>query len=254
VNPLSEAKVRSGIIGLDELIEGGLPRGFSYAIVGGPGSGKTTFGAQFLFKGASLYGENGIYVTFEEPPHSIANNMMRFDWNFYDLESRGKIALVDASPIRSQTPSKYAVRGGPLGSEKFSIDGVLGVVMEARRNVNARRCVIDSISSLMLQFKDDFEMRHQVLTMIKALTEMGLTTLLMTERTEERMDVQRFGIAEFLCQGVILLHTYRFGDSMARVLEIRKMRGVKHSEKLCLFRITPEGIQVYPQETVFASK
>jgi len=106
----------------------------------------------------------------------------------------------------------------------------------------------------MLQFRDDFELRQQVLTLIKALTEMGLTSLLMTERTEERLDVQQFGITDFLCQGVILLHMYRFGDSMAKVLEIRKMRGVKHSEKLCLYRITPDGIQVYPQETVFAGK
>lgn len=87
--------------------------------------------------------------------------------------------------------------------------------------------------------------------MIKALTEMRLTTILLAEVPEERSDVQRFDITEFLAQGVVLLHVYRIGDSAVRALEIRKMRGVKHLEKLCPFKITSDGIEVYPQQTVF---
>jgi len=71
---LSEGdRVNTGIKGLDELIEGGLPRGFSFLLLGGPGTGKTTFGVQYLYKGATEHGENGIYVTFDEPPYSISS-------------------------------------------------------------------------------------------------------------------------------------------------------------------------------------
>lgn len=248
---MSEDRIRSGIIGLDQIIEGGFPRGFNFAIVGGPGTGKTTFGAQYIYRGATVYDENGLYVTFDEPPYSIANNMLRYNWNLYGLENRGRLAFVDASPIRGKTPGRYEIKGGFLGSEKFDIDGVIGVIAEARRGVNAQRCVIDSVSALALQYKDDFERRLQILSLIKALTEMRLTTLLLTESREERADVQRFGTVEFLAQGVIVLHIYRIGDSAIRALEIRKMRGVKHLEKLCPYKFTPDGIEVYPQQTVF---
>ncbi len=248
---MSEDRVRSGILGLDELMEGGFPRGFGYAIVGGPGTGKSTFGAQFLYKGTTLYGENGVYITFEEPPYSIANNMRRYGWNLYDAEERGKLAFVDASPVRGPIPGKYETKAGRLGTEKFNVDGVIGIVSEAKRSVNAKRCVVDPVSALTLQYKDDFEMRWQVMTLMKALTEMRLTTLLLSESMEERADVQRFGVVEFSAQGVIVLHMYRIGDSAVRALEIRKMRGVKHQEKLCPYKFTLDGIEVYPQQTVF---
>lgn len=248
---MSEDRVKSGIIGLDELMEGGFPRGFGYAIVGGPGSGKTTFGAQFLYKGASIYEENGIYVTFDEPPYSISNNMRRYNWNLYDMENRGRFAFIDASPIMGDTPGKYVIKSGLRSTEPFSVDGVIGLVNDVRRKVDAKRCVIDSISALQLRLRDEFEVRNQTMMLIKALTEMRLTTVLLAEVAEERSDVQRFGITEFLAQGVVLLHVYRIGDSAVRALEIRKMRGVKHLEKLCPFKITSDGIEVYPQQTVF---
>jgi len=248
---MSEERVKSGIFGLDELMEGGFPPGFSYAVVGGPGCGKTTFGVQFLHKGITMYGENGIYVTFDEPPYSISNNMKRYNWNLYDLENRDKLVFVDASPVMAATPSKYAIKSEFKGAEPFDVDAVIGLINDARRKVDAKRCVIDSISALQLRLKDEFEIRQQTMRLTKALTEMRLTTFLLTEIQEEQADVQRFSLTEFLAQGVIFLHVYRIGDSSIRALEIRKMRGVKHLERLCPFKITSDGIEVYPQQAVF---
>lgn len=154
---MREGRVRSGIDGLDSLMEGGFPSGFCYAVVGGPGSGKTTFGAQFICRGAMNYEEKGIYVTLEEPLYSIANTAMRFGWNMYDLENRGVLALLDASPIRDlNRPKRYVIEAG-LGSEEFTVDGLLGAVNEARKRIDAKRCVIDSLSALTLQYRDEFE-------------------------------------------------------------------------------------------------
>ncbi len=246
---LKEERVASGIQGLDELIEGGFPNGFCYAIVGGPGAGKTIFGAQFLYQGATKYGENGLYITLEEPPYSINNNMLRFGWNLYELEKRDKLALIDASPMKSSKGS-YAIKAG-IGTEDFSIEGLLGVIAEAKRKINAKRCVVDSLKALSIQYRDEFETRQQILKLIRSLTELSLTTMLLAETSEEKMDAQSFGTVEFLAQGVIYLHTYRIRDNTVRAIEVRKMRGVKIVNKLCPYTFTDTGIVIYPQETVF---
>lgn len=249
-----EDRARTGVLGLDDLIEGGLPRGFSYAVRGGPGSGKTIFSTQFLYKGATMFNENGIYVTFEEPPYSISNNMMRFNWNLYDLEDKKKLTFVDASPIEGPAPGKYVIRSPSLGTETFDIGGVISLINDARKQITAKRCVIDSLSALGYQYREEFEMRRQVLKLVKALTEMGLTTFIISENREERQDVSTFGIESFLPHGVLVLHMVRIEDAVVRALELRKIRGVRHSEKLVLFRITSEGIEVYPNETIFGMR
>lgn len=250
-------RVKTGIKGLDELIEGGLPKGFSFLLLGGPGTGKTTFGVQYLYKGATEYGENGMYVTFDEPPYSITSNSQRYGWDLLDIEKKGKIAFVDASPIkrdaRAGTFVPPSLGQSFLGAAKFKIEDVLAAIKEVKAKVNAKRCVIDSISALTLQYKDDFEIRQQTLHLIKDLTEMDLTTIMLAENPEDRQDMTRFGAEAFLAQGVIVLHMYRVEESNVKALEVRKMRGAKHTDRLCPYRITGEGIEVYPEETVFRS-
>jgi KaiC/GvpD/RAD55 family RecA-like ATPase len=253
---LEDDRVKTGIKGLDELIEGGLPRGFSYLLLGGPGTGKTTFGVQYLYRGALDYGEGGMYVTFDEPPYSIVGNSKRYGWNLDEAEQQRKFGFVDASPIKRQLTGTYvpaALQQSFLGSAKFNLDDVVKVISEVKQKVNAKRCVIDSISALMLQYRDEFEIRQQLLRLIKALTEMDMTTIMLAENAEDRQDVTRFGAEAFLAQGVIVLHMFRVEESNIKALEIRKMRGAKHSDRLCPFRITAEGIEVYPEETVFRS-
>ncbi len=246
---MKEERVKSGIQGLDELIEGGFPRGFCYAVVGGPGAGKTIFGAQFLHSGVMQYNENGLYITLEEPPYSIANNMTRFGWNLYELENKEKLALIDGSPIRD-SQSRYVIKAG-IGSEDFSVDGLLGIIADAKRKLDAKRCVIDSLKALSIQYRDEFETRRQTMRLIRALTEMRLTTMLLAETSEEKIDSQSFGTVDFLAQGVIYLHTYRIRDNITRAVEIRKIRGSKIVNKLCPYLVQDGGIVVYPQETVF---
>src|SRR3989304_1099817 len=142
------ARTKTGILGLDEVLEGGLPRNYVHSVVGAPGAGKTVMGAQFLFRGATQYAENGVYVSLEEPTHSFANNMLRFNWNMFDLESQGKLVLLDAAPQQEEPGGEMKIRGGVLGTEKFDLDGLVGVIANARKRVAAKRCVIDSLSSI----------------------------------------------------------------------------------------------------------
>lgn len=251
--------MKTGILGLDDLIEGGLPRGYSYVLFGGPGTGKTTFATQFLYKGATTYNEAGLYVTFDEPPYSIITNMRRFNWNLMEEEKNGRLAFLDASPIKqisgqAQTFVPAALKQNFLGGEKFQLDEIVNNIRAIKEKINAKRAVIDSVSALDLQYGDEFDKRKNILRLIKHLTEMGLTTLLLSENAEERQDMQagvRFGADAFLAQGLIVLHMFRVEESNVKALEIRKMRGVKHLERLCPYRITPEGVEIYPEETVF---
>jgi KaiC/GvpD/RAD55 family RecA-like ATPase len=250
-------RAKTGITGLDDLIEGGLPRGYSYALIGGPGTGKTTFGTQFLYKGSTELNEPGLYITFDEPPFSIVGNMRRFNWNLTQIEKDGKLMFIDASPIKgpaaatTETFAPMVLKQSFLGAEKFKIDEVIDSIKDAKRKVNAQRAVIDSVSALTMQFDREHDVRLNILRLIKELTEMGLTTILLSENPEEEKEKTKFGPDAFLAQGVIVLHMFRIEESNVKALEIRKMRGVKHIEKLCPYRITADGIEVYPEENVF---
>ena len=253
---LMSERTKTGIKGLDDLIEGGLPKGFSFLLLGGPGTGKTTFGAQYIYKGATEHGESGLYIALDEPPFSISANMLRYGWDLEGIGRQGKFSYVDVSPMRRDPKGTFvpaALQGSLIGSAKFSMDEVLTAISDAKKKVNATRCVVDSITALTLQFKEDFEVRQQTLKLIRGLTEMNMTAILLAENAEDRQDMTHFGAEAFLAQGVIVLHMYRVEESNVRALEVRKIRGVKHTDRLCPYRITQEGIEVYPEETVFRS-
>src|ERR1700688_638339 len=90
-------KAPTGIAGLDEMTDGGLPRGRTTLLVGGPGSGKTVFALQYLINGAREYGEPGIFVAFEETSERIMANAESFDWKLAQLQ-RKKLLFIDAQP------------------------------------------------------------------------------------------------------------------------------------------------------------
>lgn len=240
------ARIKTGIPGLDEILESGLPRNYAYSVVGAPGSGKTVMGAQFLYRGATQYGDNGIYVSLEEPTHSIANTMLRFNWNLFDLESQGKLVLVDASPHQDQPNAELKIRGGSVGTEKFDLDGLLGAVAHARKNVAAKRCVIDSLMSISTAYTQQAGFRFRLLHFLRALSELELTTLILTE--SQTPIIHEFGIDTILTNGTFFLHSTTEKDVVNQVMEIPKMRGVKVQRRLMPYKITQNGIEVKPEE------
>jgi KaiC/GvpD/RAD55 family RecA-like ATPase len=236
------ARIKSGIPGLDEVLEGGLPRNYAYCVVGAPGSGKTVMGAQFLYRGATQYGDNGVYVSLEEPTHSIANTMLRFNWNLFDLESQSKLVLLDASPHQDQPNAELKIRGGSVGTEKFDLDGLLGAVAHARKNVAAKRCVIDSLMSISAAYTNQAGFRFRLVHFLRALSELELTTLILTE--SQTPVIREYGLDSILTNGSFLLHRITENDVVNQVMEIPKMRGVKVQRRLMPYKITQSGIEV----------
>ena len=242
----------TGIEGLDPLMEGGFPRGYTYTVVGSPGSGKTIFGFHFLVNGAEKFGENGIYLTFEESSKSLRANSARFGMPVERLEKEGKLAIIDASPIRMEI-GKYTMKtSSSLGVPEFSIDTVLSELHAVRRKINASRVVVDSITSLMMQYQDHFVIRKETLALIKSLSEVGgATSILLSEAASEEEMGSGMKVETFLVSGVIFLHNIERAEERVRAIEIAKMRGTDHSRRLHPFRITSTGIKVFPEERVY---
>ena len=248
---MSLEKVKTGIPGFDEIIGGGFPKGYCYTIAGGPGSGKTTFAIQFLYNGATKYGENGVYLTFDESPRSIKTSALNFGMNLSRLEESRKLIIIDASPIRMEVGRYVAKAPVTLGLSNFNIDSVLKIVHEAAEKIDARRIVVDSLTSLLIQYSDPFIIRKETLSMIRSLSEREqYTSILLSEIDEE--SPFRFRAEMFLTNGVIILHNIRQAEERIRAIEVLKMRGVDHSTRLHLFKITSRGIVVYPEEKVYS--
>lgn len=247
----------TGITGLDEMLNGGIPSGYTILVAGGPGSGKSTFAMQFLYNGISQHDENGIYITMEENPRDMIRNFSGYGWDMSKVKIIGMLPqkLSIAQETKYITPSETQEEKDrnilEFNPKKFSVDVVGGVITEQVKGTNAKRLVIDSLASLSIQLHDSFEIRQEILGLSNLLNELGCTSLILTEMPEGQSGISRFGIEEFVCQGVIALYNIRKGSERVRGLEILKMRGMDHSKKICLMSIGDNGITIYPNENLY---
>ena len=237
-------RIKTGITGFDELIEGGLPEGRSFLISGGTGTGKTIFAMQFLVNG-SLMGEPGIYLTLDERPELIREDMLRFGWNLRSLEDQGLLQIIDGTLAKVGIPSDEEFS---LPATGFDLDKLLLELMRAIKKVRAKRVVIDSIPALGLNFESEHEVRKAVLKIIYLLARAGVTTLMTTEISEGSKQFGKYGVEEYVADGVILLHYMGIGTQSNRTLHIRKMRATKHSEDLHPMEISETGLKIHKVE------
>jgi len=172
--------------------------------------------------------------------------MLRFNWNLFDLESQGKLVLLDASPHQDQPNAELKIRGGSVGTEKFDLDGLLGAVAHARKNVAAKRCVIDSLMSISAAYTNQAGFRFRLVHFLRALSELELTTLILTE--SQTPVIREYGLDSILTNGCFLLHRTTENDVVNQVIEIPKMRGVKVQRKMIPYKITQSGIEVKSPE------
>ena len=233
-------RVRTGIYGLDELIQGGFPQGRSILVSGTCGSGKTTFGIQYLYMGAEVYGEPGIYVTLDERPNLIREDCLNFGWDLRKLEAQNMLQIIDGTVARLGFPTEEEFT---LPSTALDVDKLLLEILAAIKRFGAKRIVIDSLAALGLSLRSEDEIRKAMLKISYLLGKAGITSVLISEISEEKK-YSKYGIEEFLVDGVIILHYLGVGGSTTRALQILKMRGTKHSEYLHPMEITDKGIVV----------
>lgn len=246
-------RVPTGIAGLDNMLEGGFPLGRTVLLAGGCGTGKTIFAMQYIYKGAAEQNEPGVFVTMDERPDMIRQDMLNFGWDIKKLEAKGKMALVDASAAKIGYPSeeKYS-----LPQAGIDVDRLILRVMQIADQIGARRIVIDSVAGLGLHIEHEADIRKAILKINYMLTKANATTILTSEVPEQSfgagpMHFSKYGVEEYTADGVIVMHYLGIGTESNRSIFIRKMRGTKHAEDILPMEITAKGIIVKKPEEAY---
>jgi len=236
-------RVKTGIPGLDELIEGGFPKGDTILIAGKAGTGKSILATQFIYKGVTEYNEPGVLVTLEEPPRLIRRNMLRFGMDLQKLEKEGKISIVDLSPSKEATPATM------VEYPSFDLSGLQAIIMNHIKKIHATRVVLDTLSIMAYKFRSRDILREEFFKLAANITRTGCTLLITSEIPAQETGLGVFDMEAFLASGVIVLYNEKISDtSRSRSIEVLKLRGSKHSSRIHSMRITDEGIRVWPGE------
>jgi circadian clock protein KaiC len=239
-------RAATGVEGLDEMLEGGLPRGRTTLLSGTCGTGKTTLAAQFLHHGA-LNGENGILVTLEQSAQELRNDMLTLGLDLQKLEDENKLTIIDTSLSKAgmrhilaeDTPTKKG--SFTLNPGEFNLENLTAIIQETAQKTNAKRITIDSLPALDYLIKEKDDIRRTLITLNYALKKDNLTTLILTEGDHEDT-ISKHGIEEYITDGVIILKVNEALDT--RTIKIRKMRTTNHTLKPQTIQITQNGIKI----------
>ncbi len=236
-------RVVTGIPGFDEILNGGIPRRNVVLLAGGPGTGKSILGYQYLFNGVKK-GERGILVALEEHPVQIRISMSQFGWDVSEYEETGEFAVVDAFTAgigEAAKREKYVVRSPD------DFQSLIDVLRTAIKEVRAERVVVDSVTTLYIT--KPAMARGMVLQLKKILSGMGCTSILVSQVSVTERGFGGPGV-EHAADGIVRLDLDEIKGELKRSLIIWKMRGTSHSMKRHPFDITEKGITVYPKEVI----
>jgi len=221
-------RVKTGVEGLDQLLYGGFLAGSSVLVSGSPGTGKTSLGMQFLYKGITQYDEPGFLVTFEEFPEQIYRDALNFGWDFRQLEEEEKLKVLFTSPDLMHQ----------------DIQRQEGLLPEMMREIGARRVVVDSISHFQALASEPAELREVIYGLINALKREGMTSMLLREVVET--EAPGAGSEEYVADTAIRLWRERIERQSMHFLEVVKSRGSRHVSAPNLFFIGDEGLRLVP--------
>ncbi|MEM2737917.1 MAG: ATPase domain-containing protein [Candidatus Bathyarchaeia archaeon] len=225
----------SGVDSLDDLISGGFPKGSTILVCGGAGTGKTVFSAQFLYKGAIIHGENGVYVSFGESRETFMSFMKTFGFDFEKLEAERKFAFLEMI----------------TGKKEIHSD-LTKMILEKVSDLNAERLVIDPITAISHAYEGIIDARALIHTALgKVVKELECTTLMVSEVPAGNNSIGQ-GIEEFVSDGVILLKRKLYNERLLREMEIVKLRGTRINYPTLTFTLDG-GFHVFPPQTIFTS-
>lgn len=242
----AENRVKTGIPGFDELCGGGLIRDRTYLISGTSGAGKTNFGIQFIYNGITKYGENGIIIATEERPEQIRENVSKFGWDLKKLEDEGKLVIIDACSTKIGVPSQEKY----VDVRPFDTRSMLDQIITTQEQINAKRAVVDSTTSISFFLQEPAKIRVELLKLSTTLEVLGLTSMMTCEIIDET-NPSRFGVENFVTDGTIMLYYDRHENVRLHSMEIYKMRGTDHSKKIHPYDITSDGFVIHPHRDLY---
>jgi circadian clock protein KaiC len=231
-------KSSTGIRGLDEITGGGLPAGRPTLVCGAAGCGKTLLAMEFLVRGATEYGEPGVFMTFEETGEELADNVASLGFDLKALVA-GKKLLLDYV---------YADRSEFEETGEYDLEGLFIRIGYAIDSIKAKRVVLDTIEGLFAGLPNQAIVRAELRRLFRWLKEKGVTVIITGERGDGTLT--RFGLEEYVSDCVISLD-HRVADQVTtRRIRVVKYRGTTHGTNEYPFLIEKDGISIWPITSV----
>jgi len=231
-------KAPTGIVGFDDITDGGLPVGRTTLLVGGPGSGKTIFALQFLAHGARACKESGIFIAFEEHSERIVTNASSFGWNLPELR-RKKLFFIDAQPLPDL-----------VQSGDFDLSGMLAVLQAKATDMKVRRIVFDALDIVLALLPDAAAKRREIYRLHEWLLEHKLTGLITAKSGGDESSYsnystpQPFSLMQFMVDCAVVLNHHVVQGVSQRNLRVQKYRGSRFDEDESPFVIGTSGFEV----------
>ncbi len=233
LNKITLKKSSSGIEGLDQITEGGLPKGRPTLICGSAGCGKTMFAMQFLVHGAEN-NEPGLFVSFEETQEELEKNFASLGLDLKKLEEQKKFAVEYIYMERSEIEE----------TGEFDLEGLFIRLAYAVEQIGAKRIVLDTIEAIFSGLPNEFILRAELRRLFAWVKTNGLTAIITGERGENTLT--RYGLEEYVADCVILLDNPVVNKISTRNLRIIKYRGSPHGYNEYPFLMDEDGISVLP--------
>jgi circadian clock protein KaiC len=227
-------KAPSGIQGLDEITGGGLPRGRPTLVCGGAGCGKTLFAMEFLVRGATEYGEPGVFMAFEETSEELAANVASLGFDVKKLERQKKLAIDYVRVERSEIEE----------TGEYDLEGLFVRLQHAIETVGAKRVVLDTIESLFAGLPNPLVLRSELRRLFRWLKDRGMTVVITGEKGEGTLTRQ--GLEEYVSDCVIFLDHRVTEQTSTRRLRVVKFRGSIHGTNEYPFIIDESGFSILP--------
>jgi circadian clock protein KaiC len=235
-------RIKTGIKGFDKLVQGGIPRGYTVLLSGSPGTGKTIFGIEFLKNGAEHFNESGLFITFEETPSNLIMQANQLGIGLKKLKESNKI-IIRTLPEQ----------------EKLNENILIKIIDDAIKNHKIKRLVIDSLNTYannIISFEDSEKslsdslwIKRSIYRLIKKLQKYPkITKILVSETEEDKQELSKDGVSEFLCDGVIKIDYTTLGGEYSRQLKVRKMRSTRNVPDIFPIEISARGIRVHSEK------
>lgn len=228
--------IKIGIPGLDEMLCGGIPEGHTVAILGSPGTGKSTFVLQFIYTGLQN-DENCVYISLEESEQNLIKTALIYGWDLRPYIESKKLTLVNLNTMNFKSMIN-----------RFESD-----LPKLLSSLNIKRLAIDPITLYEMLYDTESERRDHLFNFAQVIKETGITAIMTSEISQDNPYYSKYGLIEYITDGVIILRQVRHVDlgAVTTFIEVLKMRHIEHSKEIKPYSITSSGIVVHSGSGVF---